>query len=138
MINALYSHTYQCRVYVEDTDMFGIVYHANYLCYLERARTEWLRHSGISLYDLNNKGYWFVVANINIDYLLPARLDEDLIITTEVTKKKTHLAYFSQEIKHQNGEKCATAVVKVVGLNKEKKLCHIDKLLVIGSKNNGE
>lgn len=125
-------HTSTYRVYVEDTDMFGVLYHPRYLCFLERARTEWLRAEGISLYDLNDKGYWFAIANLNVDYLKPAYLDNELTIETMISRKRGCLAYFTQTMHNENAELVLKALIKVVGLNKEKELCYIDKLLSIG------
>lgn len=122
-------HIVKYRVYVEDTDMFGVVYHPRYLCFLERARTEWLREEGISLYDLNNKGFWFAIANLNVDYLKPAYLDDNLSIETAITRQRGCLAYFTQTMHNDKSEQILKAQIKVVGLNKEKELCYIDKLL---------
>lgn len=73
------------RVYWEDTDAGGIVFYANYLKYFERARTEWLRHKGISQQRLRqDTGCIFIVAETAVRYLAPARLDDLLRITTEV------------------------------------------------------
>src|ERR1700722_16228054 len=77
-------HRYVVRVYYEDTDAGGMVYHANYLRYAERARTEALRSLGIphaELVRLHN--LMFVVRRIKVDYLRPARLDESLIVITQ-------------------------------------------------------
>jgi acyl-CoA thioester hydrolase len=86
------------RVYVEDTDAGGIVYHANHLKFMERARTEWLRASGIDHYllttedtsatqdvvaDLPNTSFSFVVHQLQITYHLPALMDNLLIVTIE-------------------------------------------------------
>jgi acyl-CoA thioester hydrolase len=73
---------WQARVYWEDTDGGGIVYYANYLRFMERARTEWLRARGWSQQELaNDPGILFTVANVNVDYLKPARLDDLLFIS---------------------------------------------------------
>ena len=73
------------RVYWEDTDAGGIVFYANYLKYFERARTEWLRSEGISQQHLKDTtGLMFVVVQTSIRYLAPARLDDELHITTEI------------------------------------------------------
>jgi acyl-CoA thioester hydrolase len=67
------------RVYWEDTDAGGVVYHAAYLRFLERARTEWLRANGIGQAQLRTShGIVFVVTNVQVDFLLPARLDDEL------------------------------------------------------------
>ena len=76
------SFTWPCRVYWEDTDGGGIVYYANYLRFLERARTEWLRSLGYSQQALaRDPGIVFTVVSLNIDYRKPARLDDELVVT---------------------------------------------------------
>lgn len=75
------------RIYYEDTDAGGIVYYANYLRFFERARTEWLRHIGINQVDMALQSRaMFVVKSTSVDYHLPAQLDDELQITTEVEK----------------------------------------------------
>ncbi|TAN10181.1 MAG: tol-pal system-associated acyl-CoA thioesterase [Burkholderiaceae bacterium] len=70
------------RVYWEDTDAGGIVYHANYLKFFERARTEWLRALGINQNALREQtGGVFVASDLSIEYLRPARLDDELLVT---------------------------------------------------------
>src|SRR5690242_6692965 len=77
-------HCYPVRVYYEDTDAGGVVYHATYLRYAERARTEALRDAGIPHAELVERfSLMFVVRSIEVDYLRPARLDESLIVVTE-------------------------------------------------------
>jgi acyl-CoA thioester hydrolase len=69
-------------VYWEDTDGGGIVYYANYLKFLERARTEWLRSLGFSQEQLaRDEGFVFTVVSLSVDYRRPARLDDELFIT---------------------------------------------------------
>lgn len=75
---------FDVHVYYEDTDLAGIVYYANYLRYIERARTEWVRGLGIDQGALKAaEGIVFAVRRIEADYLAPARFDEDLIVVTE-------------------------------------------------------
>ncbi len=69
------------RVYFQDTDAGGIVYHGTYLNFLERARTEWLRHLGIDLRAMALAGAQFIVHEMSIQYLKPALLDDALTIT---------------------------------------------------------
>jgi acyl-CoA thioester hydrolase len=77
-------HRYTLRVYYEDTDAGGIVYHANYLRFAERARTEALRDLGIPHATLVERyKLMFVVRRIKVDYLRPATLDESLVVLTE-------------------------------------------------------
>lgn len=75
------------RVYYEDTDAGGIVFYANYLKFFERARTEWLRHLGVNQHDLRETtGGMFVVSTSALNYLRPARLDDMLTISAELTQ----------------------------------------------------
>jgi acyl-CoA thioester hydrolase len=70
------------RVYWEDTDAAGIVYYANYLRFLERTRTEWLRAKGYDQHDLARRhGVVFVVRSVAIEFLKPARLDDELVVS---------------------------------------------------------
>ena len=78
-------HTLTLRVYWEDTDAGGLVYYANYLKFFERARTEWLRALGIEQQALKEQtGAMFVVADVQVRYLVPARLDDLLRVTVKV------------------------------------------------------
>ncbi|MBN9509023.1 MAG: YbgC/FadM family acyl-CoA thioesterase [Alphaproteobacteria bacterium] len=77
------THLYRVRVYFEDTDAAGVVYHANYLGLAERARTEALRDLGVPHAELlRDHGLIFMVRRAKLDYLAPARLDESLLVTT--------------------------------------------------------
>lgn len=78
------SHSLPIRVYYEDTDMAGIVYYANYLRYIERARSDWVRGLGIDQNVMKSQGLVFAVRRVEADYLMPARLDDELIVQTEV------------------------------------------------------
>ncbi len=73
------------RVYFQDTDAGGVVYHANYLNFMERARTEWLRTYGHSNAGLMKEfGVVFVVRSLKLDYLKPALLDDMLVVTSQI------------------------------------------------------
>ena len=79
------THTFTTRVYYEDTDLAGIVYYANYLKFIERARSEWVRGLGIDQTRLRAEtGAVFAVRRIEADYLAPAHFDDLLTVTTEV------------------------------------------------------
>ncbi len=74
--------TWRARVYWEDTDGGGVVYYANYLKFMERARTEWLRNQGHSQQEIAQQyGYVFAVREAHVNYLKPARLDDELLIS---------------------------------------------------------
>ncbi len=87
------------RVYWEDTDGGGIVYYGNYLRFLERARTEWLRSLGFSQRELAEEpGVLFAVVSLNIEYRRPARLDDELAITCEPAVEGAATIRFAQQI----------------------------------------
>lgn len=77
--------THSIRIYWEDTDAGGIVFYANYLKFMERGRTEWLRSLGIEQQRLRDEvGRMFVVSEATIKYLQPARLDDELVVTAQL------------------------------------------------------
>ncbi len=78
--------THTSRVYWEDTDAGGVVYYANYLKFLERARSEWLTSAGISQTELSrDRGIYLVVRQVLIDYHQSARLEDELLVTVGLT-----------------------------------------------------
>ena len=92
------------RVYWEDTDGGGIVYYANYLRFLERARTEWLRSLGYSQRALAEEpGIVFAVVSLNIEYRKPAKLDDELLITCEPKVEGAATIVFAQQIYRSAG-----------------------------------
>jgi acyl-CoA thioester hydrolase len=82
------SHSIKVKVYYEDTDAGGVVYYANYLRFMERARTEFLAEYGINIAELHNEGLFFVVVHVDITYKKPARLGDIIDVTTEVMEMK--------------------------------------------------
>ncbi len=79
------THSFNLRIYYEDTDAQGIVYHANYIKYLERARTEMLRETGHNQSELTAEtGEYFVLGELNARYKAPAKLDDALIVETTI------------------------------------------------------
>ena len=105
------------RIYYEDTDSGGVVYYANYLKFMERARTEWLRAAGFEqdeLIDKNN--VIFAVRSVKIDYLLPAKFNEELLVTTTVIKKGKASITVEQNVKRDEIVLCA-AVIKIASLD---------------------
>ncbi len=91
------------RIYYEDTDAGGVVYYANYLKFFERCRTEWLRTVGHDQADLlRDPGIAFVVRAVNVDYLKPARLDDQLVVGLEVDKISKAQIFFRQHIRRAN------------------------------------
>ena len=74
---------FNIRVYIEDTDLGGIVYHANHIRYMERTRTEWLRAAGVSQY-WQQAEYNFVVHKNNVKYMRPILMDDLITVTARV------------------------------------------------------
>jgi len=108
------------RVYYEDTDALGMVYHANYLKYLERARVEWLQAIGIALPELAQRDRTaFVVRRLAIEYLKPARLGERLEATVRVEMVRGCSADLLQTIEAANGV-FATARVQLAYIDIDK------------------
>jgi len=105
------------RVYYEDTDSGGVVYYANYLKYLERARTECLRALGFEQRQLADEtGLAFAVRSLAAEYLKPARLDDLLEVTTRVEDLGRAQVTFAQSIR-RDGETLLTATVRVACLD---------------------
>ena len=87
------------RVYWEDTDAGGIVFYANYLKFMERARTEWLRSLGIAQRQLREEtGGIFVVSETQLKYHRPARLDDELLVTAELRQLGTASLIIGQRV----------------------------------------
>ena len=92
-------HSMNIRVYYEDTDLGGVVYYANYLRFIERARSEWIRDLGIDQIKMRNKEKAiFVVTKIKADYLSPAHFDDILTVDTRIKVVSPVRAYFYQNI----------------------------------------
>ncbi len=86
------------RVYYEDTDAGGIVYHARYLYFLERARTEWLRNLGFNQSELKQQDLVFVVRDMQIKWCQPAKLDDELIVKIQNVNIKKASMIMEQSI----------------------------------------
>ena len=95
--------SYPIRVYWEDTDAGGVVYHAQYLCFLERARTEWVRAMGIHQQALRDSDdLVLAVRDMSLDFLKPARLDDLLQATVVLTMRKSASFTVAQELFRDN------------------------------------
>lgn len=105
------------RVYYEDTDAGGIVYYANYLKFLERARTEWLRSLGIEQDTWLMHRIGFVVRQVQLDLLLPARFNDELIVTVVVERLGKASVIFAQQVMRQDGTILCQAQIKAACVN---------------------
>ena len=105
------------RVYIEDTDAGCIVYYVNYLKFIERARTEFMRSLGFDKTVIFSESLMFVVRDVNMQYLLPARLDEELTATARVSNLGGSFMEIDQRV--MRGEEClCTGEVKIVCVDK--------------------
>jgi len=100
------------RVYYEDTDAGGVVYYANYLRFLERARTECLRALGYNQSQLLAQGIAFAVRSLSVEYLKPARLDDELIVVSRVESLGRAQVVFAQRVE-RGGETLLDAKIRV-------------------------
>ncbi|WP_107851071.1 tol-pal system-associated acyl-CoA thioesterase [Oceanimonas marisflavi] len=105
------------RIYYEDTDAGGIVYNANYLKFMERARTEWLRHLGIEQDGLLEQGIAFVVRRVEMDLRRPARFNDALKVTVTVKMLKRASIVFEQEILDDAGLSLVRGEVVIACVN---------------------
>lgn len=108
------------RVYYEDTDAGGVVYYANYLKFLERGRSEWLRSLGFVQEELMREpGILFAVRSVQIEYLRPARFDDALVVETAIDRFSKVSLTFAQRILRGADEVLCSASIKVVCLSKD-------------------
>ena len=109
---------WQIRVYYEDTDAGEVIFYANYLKFMERARTEWLRKIGFDHKILKEKyELLFAVKNLTIDYIKPGHLDDLLTVTSELLDSRKASLTFGQNIKNENNELLSEAKVKIACIN---------------------
>ncbi len=102
------------RVYWEDTDAGGVVYHAGYLRFMERARSEWMRALGVDQMAFKQAtGLAFMVRDMQIDFLKPALLDDELSVTVEVTAWRAASILFAQTVTRADGNCLIRASVRV-------------------------
>ncbi len=108
-----------CRVFVEDTDFQGVVYYANYLKYLERARSQFLIENNLSQVDAKTHGNeLYVVKSVSLSYFHPAKLEDELIIKTEIElTSKARTKFFQSVLNKKNDTLICEGVVEV---------CYID------------
>jgi acyl-CoA thioester hydrolase len=114
------------KVYLEDTDAFGIVYHANYLKYCERGRTEILEQCGCSIGKMHTLGCTFVVFDMNLKFHRPSRLHDELEVVTQVVRGSDYRANFEHKVFLRGSEQLVfSATATVVTIDEEGVLCPI-------------
>lgn len=109
------------RVYYEDTDTAGVVYYANYLKFMERARTEWLRAIGFEQDELRLEyGMIFAVSRVEIEYHLPARFNDALLASASLERKGRASIDFHQEImREKDGQLLCSGRIRIVCLDSQ-------------------
>ncbi|MFD1157137.1 tol-pal system-associated acyl-CoA thioesterase [Roseovarius aestuarii] len=110
------SYIFPIRVYYEDTDMGGIVYYANYLKFIERARSDWVREIGIDQNAMRDQGVVFAVRRVEADYLAPARFDDELQVET-TTQAVTGARLVMEQKVSRGDDLLFSAIVTIVCLN---------------------
>ena len=105
------------RVYYEDTDAGGVVYHANYLRYMERARNEWLRDLGYPVERIvEQEKKLFVVRSVEMQFMRPAKLSDLLSVSAEVTISKKASMQIRQEVRRDTDDSSELLVSALIGL----------------------
>jgi len=117
------SHSFPVRVYYEDTDSGGVVYYANYLKFMERARTEWLRAAGFEQDEIEaNHGILFAVSEANVRYLRSARFNDLLRIDSRIVELSGVRVTFAQQVRREtDGELLVEGSVCVVSMDRSGK-----------------
>ncbi|MEL6511374.1 MAG: tol-pal system-associated acyl-CoA thioesterase [Pseudomonadota bacterium] len=111
------SHRFELRVYYEDTDLAGIVYYANYLKFIERARSEYVREMGVDQVAMKEEdGVVFAVRKVEAEYLSPARFDDELMVETSTEAMTGARIIFRQDVKRAD-QLLFTAQVTIVAIN---------------------
>ncbi len=112
-------HSLTLRVYYEDTDLAGIVYYANYLKFIERGRSEWVRTQGVDQLALRaTSGIVFAVRRVEADYLRPAKFADDLTVETRLREMSGARIVVDQEVLRA-GERLFSATVTLVCLTED-------------------
>ena len=111
------THRLPLRIYYEDTDLAGIVYYANYLKFIERGRSEWVREMGVDQAELKrNEGVVFAVRRVEADYHSPAKYDDEVVVTTQV-EAVTGARLVVKQTVERNGVVLFSALVTIVAIN---------------------
>ncbi len=112
------THRFPIRVYYEDTDLAGIVYYANYLKFIERARSEWVRELGIDQVQMKADGLVFAVRRVEADYLQPAKYDDELVVHTTMEPGSGVRLVVKQEVM-RGDEVLFSAIVTIICMTAE-------------------
>lgn len=120
----------QIRVRYAETDRMGLLHHANYLVYFEQARTELLRDTGVSYKDLEDKGFFLVVAKVEIKYRSPAHYDDLLTVRTTVVRTSPVRLEHQYQVFRENGTLVCEAATTLACVDRAGKLQAMPDFLV--------
>lgn len=109
----------EIEVRYSETDQMGVVYHSNYLVWMEIGRTNFLKDAGFNMMDFENKGYLFPVYEMDIKFLSPARYGENIKVETRVSEVSKIKTVYEQKVLNDKGEEKVKALVTIVCVRKE-------------------
>lgn len=116
-------HTFEQKVFYADTDAYGVVWHGAYLRWLEMGRVYLCEQMGLDLVELKNQDVLIPVTNMNVRYKMSAKINDNLIVETEISKCNSLTAVFKQTIRHkESGRICIEAEFEIVAVNNDGKL----------------
>lgn len=123
-------HIYPLRIHIEDTDFGGVVYHSNYLNFMERARSEWMDELGLGIEWQREHGVYFVVHAINIEYIKPGRLHEKVEVVSTIKDMRKTSIVFEQSLRLASSpDKMLTkAEVRIVSVGQNMRPCAIPEV----------
>ncbi|HMK33517.1 MAG TPA: YbgC/FadM family acyl-CoA thioesterase [Desulfomonilaceae bacterium] len=125
--SAAKERTFECKVYYEDTDCMGVVYHANYLKYLERARSEYVEDRLTGVADYHDSGFYFMVHKIEMVFHSPARLGDSLVVRTWIENTTRYRIVVKQIIIKRGEPKdyLVTATITLVTVGSDGQLMEV-------------
>jgi len=119
------------RVYYEDTDCGSVVYYANYLRFMERSRTEFLREKGIELDEFHKKGIIFAVTEVQVKYRQPARYNDLLEVESKLIEQSSSMLLFETKIYNQHDILLTVGIAKIVSVSTETgKACKLPEIMM--------
>ncbi len=122
------THCFPVRVYYEDTDLAGIVYYANYLKFIERARSEWVRDLGIDQVQMKTEGLVFAVRRVEADYFAPARYDDELTVETTMQTGSGVRLVVRQDVK-RGEEVLFSALVTIICMTEQGNVARLPAMI---------
>jgi len=122
------THCFPVRVYYEDTDLAGIVYYANYLKFIERARSEWVRNLGVDQVQMKTEGLVFAVRRVEADYLAPARYDDELTVETTMQTGSGVRLVVRQDVK-RGEEVLFSALVTIICMTEQGNVARLPAMI---------